>query len=672
MCLQGQRQEGSAYTVSIHSDDSADGQKMTPKGAAAEKLHFSTKNMESGYRPDIDGLRAIAVAIVVVFHTGISPLRGGFIGVDIFFVISGYLITRLIANDLERGRFTIAGFYERRIRRIFPALLVAIAAVLCAAPLLLFPSELKTTGLTAIASVASVANLYLLTSAGYFAGDAETQPLIHMWSLGVEEQFYLFFPLLLSLFGAQRLVAARWAVFGLTGFTFVLCVVATYANRDFAYFFPLTRAWELLVGALLVFISVPRLPRLLREIVAVGAVAVILVGAYKIHAGMYFPGFIALAPCVAAATLIAVGGAGGSLVSQVLSQPPMLFIGRLSYSLYLWHWPVFVGYRLVRGTEISPLEAAGLVLASVVAASLSWRFVEQPFREKRLLSGRVPLFTVAAASCLGLIAVAATLATFSTSLSESGAEATRFARYLGYDEAPVYRRGTCFLFGHTDSLADFDVKDCLTPAAGKLNVLVVGDSHGAHLWAGLHDVLPQANVMQATSTGCKPVLASRGEATCRELMAEALGPFLDDNKPDILVLSARWLDGDVADVGRTIESLRNKVGRLVVFGPVPEYTMALPRLLAQVADGRDPSLLIAARRMEPSAVDKALGDAVRGRGATYVSSYRLLCPSDTSVCMTLTGTTPLQWDYGHLTREGSVYLADQARRQGALAIEASE
>jgi peptidoglycan/LPS O-acetylase OafA/YrhL len=622
----------------------------------------------SDYRPDIDGLRAIAVAVIVIFHTGISPLRGGFIGVDIFFVISGFLITRLICLDIERGRFTIAGFYERRLRRIFPALVVGVACVLLAAPFLLFPSELRTTALTAAAAIASVANLYLLNSAGYFAADAETQPLLHLWSLGVEEQFYLFFPLALSLLMRWGRKAALWGILVLAALSLAFCIAYTFEDRDFAYYFPLTRAWELLLGALAFFIPMPRVPQIIREIVAFGALALIISCAFKFYPGMYFPGYLAVIPCLATAVLISLGRDGNSLASRLLSMRPVVFIGLISYSLYIWHWPIIVYYHLLRGAEFGLTEGAGLVAASVLAAVASWYFVERPFRSKTVLATRPSVFIGAGSAAVLLIGVTAGLVLKASTEAAATDESTRLASYLTYDDAPVYRRGPCFLFGHLDKAADLQRGKCLTPVAGKPNILIVGDSHAAHLWSGISSALPQANVMQATSTGCKPVTEARGEKTCTELFGEIYNSFLAQNKPDIIVLSARWIESDIPDVIRTLHDLKAKAGRIVVFGPIAEYSAPLPRLLAQVSDGRDRSLLVTARRTEQIRTDEELGAAVKAAGATYISAYHLLCATQTAPCTTMVNGVPLQWDYGHLTKEGSAYIADLAKKAGAFPL----
>lgn len=629
-------------------------------------------NAAAGYRRDIDGLRAIAVAVVVIFHTGVSPLRGGFIGVDIFFVISGFLISGLLIRDIDRGSFSLSRFYERRLRRILPAMLAMVAVVLALSPILLFSPELRITALTALSSLFSAANLYLLSTAGYFEADSLTQPLLHLWSLGVEEQFYVLFPIALILLAA---VGRRWLPLGvilLTAASLAACIIVTRLDRDFAYFFPLTRAWELMIGALLVLVPLPRVPRLLRELAALVAVAIILGSAWRFHSGMAFPGWVALIPCLAAAGLIAVGSQGGSLVTQALSWRPVVFVGQISYSLYLWHWPVFVAYRLVNGGAIGRLEAILLVIVSIGIACLSWRYVERPFREKAFLPTQRSVFTAAAVGSLILAITAGVTFQIAQPTATPRDEADRLSRYIAYDDTPVYRRGVCFLLGHINRLEDFKADICLTPSTVKPNVLLMGDSHGAHLWSGLDQVLPEAHVMQATSTGCKPVIETQGEVTCRLLAASTFERIGQDLRPDLLVLSARWEASDMPALRRTIETLRPKVGRLLVSGPIVEYGVALPRLLAQIAEGRDPALFISARVTKTRALDAELRALVEAAGADYASPYSVLCPASGEACTTQTAQgVPIQWDYGHLTREGSGYVANAVKDAGLLQLPAA-
>jgi hypothetical protein len=244
----------------------------------------------------------------------------------------------------------------------------------------------------------------------------------------------------------------------------------------------------------------------------------------------------------------------------------------------------------------------------------------------------------------------------------------RLASFLAYDDADVYRKGRCFLFGHRDSLSDFKASECLQPVPDKPSILLVGDSHAAHLWYGLKTELPGANVMQATSTGCKPVIGTRGEKTCVDLIERTLGAFLQSSRPDVIILSARWIASDLPDVERTLKILAGKAGQIVVLGPIVEYAMPLPRLLAQVSSGRDPVLLVEARLAEQGKTDRDLGAAVRASGARYVSMYRSLCNDAAAPCRTMAYGVPIQWDYGHLTAQGSQFLARKLKENGVLAL----
>lgn len=615
-----------------------------------------------GYRADIDGLRAIAVALVLIFHTGISPLRGGFIGVDVFFVISGFLITRLLRADIERGTFSVAGFYERRARRILPAMLVVLAVTLLLAPFLLFPSELRQTVLTAIAALLSASNLFLLQSAGYFAADVTSQPLIHTWSLGVEEQFYLFFPLVMLVLARRRSAVVGAAIAAMLVVSFLGGVLLTAVNRDIAYYFPLTRAWELLIGSLLVYVPVPRFRPILAEVGALLALGLLLACGYKFHAGLAFPGIYAAVPCIATAALIGLGARNKSVVTRLLSSSPFTWFGKISYSVYLWHWPILIYYQLAIGRFLTVAEALSLCVLITIVAYLSWRFVEQPFRGRGVLPDRRAVWRWAAISCILLGFSAVGLWLYSAYASQG--EGNRIAAYLNYNDAPVYRRGSCFLFGHIDRLPDFNRDLCLRPSSVKQNILLVGDSHAAHLWSGLNSVLPGSNVMQATATGCKPVTSPRGERGCTDLIAMVLGKFIEEHHVDTLVLSARWIASDIPDVVRTIRDVQDKVGRIVVFGPIVEYDHALPRLLGQAIWRGDQSLLARGRNPEQQRTDLLLSKAVASARAQYVSTYSILCGEGQEICTTTQDGIPLQWDYGHLTAEGSAFVARKALEAG--------
>jgi peptidoglycan/LPS O-acetylase OafA/YrhL len=348
------------------------------------------------YRREIDGLRALAVLPVILFHAGFSAISGGFVGVDVFFVISGYLITSIILEELAEGQFTVAGFYERRARRILPALFFVLLACLPFAWWLLLPAELVDFGKSVTAVAVFASNILFWLQTDYFAATAEQIPLLHTWSLAVEEQYYLVFPLFMALawgFGKRWLVVALALVALLSlGWSEWLWRSSVEANF---YLIP-SRAWELMVGALTAFY--------LQKNVAVqggmlaqgmSALGLILLGyaVFFFDEGIPFPSVYALVPTVGAVLLI-LFATPATWVGKLLASPPLVWIGLISYSAYLWHQPLFVFARLQALDEPSVGLMAGLCVMTLILAWFSWRFVEKPFRDRSRFT-RTQIFSVA-------------------------------------------------------------------------------------------------------------------------------------------------------------------------------------------------------------------------------------------------------------------------------------
>lgn len=355
----------------------------------------NTKN----YRPDVDGLRAIAVISVLVFHAFPTVLPGGFSGVDIFFVISGFLITGIILGDLAKERFTFANFYARRIRRIFPALALVLGAVLVFGWLALLPTEFRALGAHATAGAAFAANLLLWRQSGdYFAEASELNPLLHLWSLGVEEQYYLVWPLLLILF--RRSPRAMLAMIGVVGaVSFALNVVLVERSPMSAFYLPVSRMWELMIGSALACWQMTREPREagVRATIAstLGAVLVLLGFIHLEQRG--FPGWSALLPTVGTALIIAAGP--GAVFNQLLSHRAVVWVGLISYPLYLWHWPLLAYLRIVEGGEPSILARLLALGASVLLAWGTYRLLESRVRHRK-----TPLVVPALAASVAALA----------------------------------------------------------------------------------------------------------------------------------------------------------------------------------------------------------------------------------------------------------------------------
>ena len=365
---------------------------------------------KTAYRSDIDGLRALAVLVIVFFHTGWG-FPGGFVGVDVFFVISGFLITRLIAADLDRGKFSLAAFWDRRIRRIWPAALVTTAVTLAIGWWTLLPADLNELGSNAAAQILMVANIRAWRNgADYFGTESEFNPLLHMWSLAVEEQFYMFLPLVMMLVWP---LGPRWRVgvlsaLGLASFLASLFFIQHY--RMAVFFLLPFRAWELLLGSIL-SLSPQLLPqdRISRQTLGLAGLLMIANSCFFYNHRTLFPGLNAIAPCLGAAAVIAAGGGTGSTISRWLEAPLLNIIGRMSYSIYLWHWPLLVLLRYSVGPTLTlPLAAAAMASLAVISY-LSYRWIEGPCRAavtplaRRRVVWSAILASLAILGCFGLI-----------------------------------------------------------------------------------------------------------------------------------------------------------------------------------------------------------------------------------------------------------------------------
>ncbi|SMP00149.1 Peptidoglycan/LPS O-acetylase OafA/YrhL, contains acyltransferase and SGNH-hydrolase domains [Thalassovita litoralis] len=340
------------------------------------------------YRPDIDGLRTLAIMPVILFHAGASWLPGGFVGVDIFFVISGYLISSLILREIQAGEFSFLRFYERRLRRIIPALLGVLFVTVAAFQFIALPDQAQSAAESGIAALLSLSNFWFWRESGYFAPAAELFPLLHTWSLAVEEQFYLIFPIVLIVFWKLRLRIGMVLVLGALA-TFAIGLWLSFNKPSVAYYLLPARAWELLVGAVIASgVFPPVKTPALREALSATGLGMILLSIFTIRSDMIFPGWVALLPCLGAAVVIHTGGQSW-VANRILAARPMVFVGLLSYSLYLWHWPILALLRVRSGSiHLDPTPAIGAVILTFLFAWLSWRYVESPFRNRKTMTSK--------------------------------------------------------------------------------------------------------------------------------------------------------------------------------------------------------------------------------------------------------------------------------------------
>jgi peptidoglycan/LPS O-acetylase OafA/YrhL len=638
----------------------------------AQPAKGGTAIVRRAYREDIDWLRAIAVLAVVAFHFEAPAVFGGFVGVDIFFVISGYLITGIIQSEVNSGSFSFARFYERRVRRLLPALYAMVALTAIPSLHYLLTSERLEFFRSVAAVVTFTSNFFFWFQTGYFDHAAVEKPLLHTWSLAVEEQFYLALPLLLWAllrYVRDSRIALPVAIGAMALASFALSVWLMRTGRSAnAFFMSPPRAWEFLIGGIIAIEGFPVLRNALARGIARGIALVLLaIPIFSLRQGPGFPGFNALTPCIGAALFIWSGIDVPTLKRGTYSPLNVArFFGQISYSLYLWHWPLFTFARFSKSSLVlDPLDKIALFALTVAISYLSWRFVEQPFRKGTLAPARRDAFRIAGLTTALLLAGSAGGIVVSQTASDADRVAVQLESYNDYHYQPLYRFGDCFA-----PVAGVFGDACLAFAPGKTNMLLWGDSLAAHYFHGLRKTTdPQAvNILQATQAACMPTFnaAAQGNAGCRSF-ATQMDAFLGGRKPDLVILSADWLeyarpprfDGMIADLRQTISKLTGLGIPVVLLGPAVQFRTRLPSMLMRAhlrkIDARPQDFVLP----DIFSLDHEMKAALPAQEKfSYVSVVDAICPARQCPLTTDRGI-PLSWDHAHLTAEGSVYVMDR-------------
>jgi peptidoglycan/LPS O-acetylase OafA/YrhL len=602
------------------------------------------------YRPDVDGLRAIAVTLVLNFHAFPDAVPGGFIGVDVFFVISGFLITSLIARDLELGRFSLVDFYNRRIRRIFPALIVVLCVTLLLGWSWMLPQALMQLGSDTFASAAFLANIALLLQPGYFDVESAKKPLLHLWSLGIEEQFYLLWPLLLMLATRFRMgIMAMAALLGIA--SFLLNVALIGSNPIATFYLPFTRAFELLAGAVLAvgWINVnPSSAASNRR--AWTGVALIAVAAVMLDSHRAFPGWWAVLPVAGSALLLSAPAAWVNRV--VLASPPFVWIGLISYPLYLWHWPLLVFGGIIKFGPLTLLERELILLASIVLAWATYRFVEIPFRFG--IPSRRKIFSLGAG--MAMVAITGFAVLWGRGFDFRLPPEIR-AMASVQTESFKWRYGECLLdLSHQTAFADGCVERDRHPL-----VLIWGDSTAGALLPGLRKAQETRNfsIAQLTSNSCIPALNADIVSTpnCRA-MNDRVFALVRQIKPDIVLLHGTW-GQHLDNVAETVVALKKETNaRVVVLGGVPAWRRGLP---SEVLRHFMLHHTLIPERSPNGAPSNAYDAVMRARleplGAELISASDVFC--NAQGCLTRIGDAAADItvsDQVHITEKASVFL----------------
>jgi peptidoglycan/LPS O-acetylase OafA/YrhL len=644
----------------------------------------------ANYRPDIDGLRAIAILSVVGYHVFPEKVPGGFIGVDVFFVISGFLISSIIFGGLAKGQFSFREFYARRIKRIFPALILVLAACFAVGGYMLTPVEFKNLGKHIAGGAGFVSNIVLWNEAGYFDTSGDLKPLLHLWSLGIEEQFYFTWPLLLYLAWKKRPLVP-WVLAGLLATSFLFNAYETRSNEVAAFYSPLARFWELTMGSALAYLTVFRakgFPRIhpnlktpqagagLGRYVAPAGLLAIAAATILLSKEAAFPGYWALLPTCGAVLLISAGP--NTWASRyVLSNRIMVFIGLISYPLYLWHWPLLAFARIAGSGSVDLPMRIAAVSVSFVLATLTYLGIEKPIR----LGGN----TFAKVFVLAALMAGITFAGFNE-FKRGGADSIvahftdpqnrmLIGEYasLNYDFKTDGRGGRCWLpvtDGPEKYAAECVEGEKSRPGPAPL-VFVWGDSHAARLFPGIRSVLGgNYRLAEFTRDNCPPVLDFSYDL-CIKSNAFVMDK-IRENRPKIAILFAAWNrygswmpgSGGSEKLRRTISELQSAgVDRVLVIGPPPQWRIDLPRNLLNIYHhatvDRVPLRTKSALDDVVQPVDFSLARLFDSQPyVTYVSAFGQFCNEQgclTRVNEEASGLT--SWDYGHLTTAAAEYLA---------------
>jgi peptidoglycan/LPS O-acetylase OafA/YrhL len=553
--------------------------------------------MAAAYRPDIDGLRAIAVGAVILYHAKVPGFSGGFVGVDIFFVISGYLITRILMDEwAASGRLSIADFYIRRARRILPAYVAATLVTVLVGWFLLTPAEYTALFESAAASALFIANFYFADHMSYFQTASEQLPLLHLWSLAVEEQFYIVWPI--AAFAVYRLVPPRFRIVVIGLALIVALMVTEWALRNksttMVFFWSPFRAWEFLLGAILVMMPPPKLGALWSWLAAVAA-AVCLVASIALYrpGAPLFPGVAAALPCFGTALLIYVGMSKGAPSAVVLGAAPLRGIGLISYSLYLWHWPVFAYARVYLGRDLNPLETSAAIAVSIVLAIGSWKFIEGPFRRRPNVSSLNTLGT--AATVLGsLLTVGVAGFMFAGFPQRSTPEGIAVERAIVL--SPLVDR--CLRERQTEAVT-VEIEGC-SWGDGETKAVLWGDSHASAYFVGMARLAEQTGetIELWSMRACDPAHrgfsgATEAERACNAFKTHVLDEVLSNKEVSRVYISGYW-------ASRFYDPRSDLAARASSRGGAQQLTTDLSALVERLSDAGKEIVLLGEPPIFPS------------------------------------------------------------------------
>lgn len=648
------------------------------------------------YRPDIDGLRAVAILAVVAFHAFPNLVNGGFIGVDIFFVISGFLISTIILGSLERDSFSFVDFYKRRIRRIFPALVLVLASCFVFGWFTLLPDEYQQLGKHIAGGAGFVSNFVLWNESGYFDNAADTKPLLHLWSLGIEEQFYIVWPLLLW-FAWKRRLNLLTITLTIAFISFALSVNKVRSDTVAAFYSPQMRFWELLAGSVLAHMALHKkllFPKyrarfdswLGRAVYAQAPMAdgkmlsnfqstlgaiFIIIGIAVITKDKHFPGSWALLP-VLGAVLIISAGAHAWVNRVILSNRMMVWFGLISFPLYLWHWPLLAFARITEGESPSNEVRIAAVVIAIALAWLTYWLIEKPVRSGNHSNAK-------AVTLILFMTAAGTIGYYCYKHDGLGfrlpKQITQLTQYE-YDFKKSFRQGACFLIPEQkpSAFSACESEENNINNISKPIIYLWGDSQAAQLYVGYKATFgEQYKIIQRTAAACPPFLNPEIDElpNCKEVN-DYIFKSISNIKPAKVVLTFLWTNNkDWRKIEDTIIQLRRfGIKDIDLIGPIPQWLDTLPRQLL-LYSRRDKFSLFTGQDILTSVpyrmnfglnhnfmeLEPLIRDFAKKIHVNYISPSSIMC--NELGCITRLGETAdslTSYSGDHLTDSGSRYL----------------
>lgn len=672
------------------------------------------------YRREVDGLRALAIAPVILFHAGLPGFSGGYVGVDIFFVISGYLITTILAGELTMGTFSIVNFYERRARRILPALFTVLLASMVVAYMLLNPSDLKDFAKSLLGASLFFANITSYMQSGYFDAASDIKPIMHLWSLAIEEQYYLLFPLILWAVWRKRIRVVVLTVLLLSCASLWLAEYKKAQDPTIAFFYLHSRAWELGLGALVALalwparVSIHAVPQRVAECLAALGLGLILFATVSFDKATNFPGLAALVPTLGAALILAFA-TQETLVGRWLGHKALVMVGLLSYSAYLWHQPIFAFARYQSPNELSATTLDCLIVLTMVLSYVSWRYVEAPFRQR----GRIASRAVAVFSLAGIVLFAA----MAVQIYRKDGYPSRYPAHLMSAFDPYKVKEGKFCHHHVlKEFAGLELCDFGDTSSPKM-VVLYGDSHASSLLGDLHEVFKDQGIhgVRVGLLGCPHVVPGMRveQASTQDLQLEQTHceqslkslELLLREQASAVVMSARWTSkmypvagqvdrpvfdngeggvelqrGDDHNVAQTpqgvwttsaqaksqaiwhfLQRMHSTHKQVLVVYPIPEVGWDLPRynfaIYLQTGDvPSEISTSYALYKKRNAFVIQTLDDAQAGPIVRIRPDEFLCHGGDGTRCMAQEKWQPYYYDHNHLASAGAKPIAQAIGR----------